>query len=121
PASVCESSHEAISRHFRRVLLRSPERLATLNAPASLSEIYCRKRGHRATRTQRVNCQRDDEKENKIPLPERNLFAHGPADRTCSQNCTAIKRETFAQPAYVCKEGPSREYTDEREEVEEAG
>src|SRR5207249_10387266 len=82
-ASVEVSGDEQFPCDFRRVVLRSPDGLATLNAPASLSEIYCRKRGHRATRTQRVKRKRDGEKEDNIPLPEKNLFAHGPADRTC--------------------------------------
>ena len=82
-ASVGVSGDEQFSRDFRRILPRSPDGLATLNAPAGLSEIYCRKRRHRATRTQRVKRKRDGEKQNKIPLRERNLFVHGPADRTC--------------------------------------
>ena len=82
-ASVGVSGDEQFSRDFRRILPRSPDGLATLNAPAGLSEIYCRKRRHRATRTQRVKRKGDGEKQNKIPLRERNLFVHGPADRTC--------------------------------------
>ncbi len=76
-ASVGVSRDEQFSRNFRRVLLRSPDGLATLNAPAGISEIYCRKRGHRATRTQRVKRKQDGEKQNKIPLREGILFGPG--------------------------------------------
>jgi len=119
-ASVEVSGDEQFPCDFRRVVLRSPDGLATLNAPASLSEIYCRKRGHRATRTQRVKRKRDGEKEDNIPLPEKNLFAHGPADRTCFTKLHGNQARNFCAASVCLQEGPSREYTDEREEAEGA-
>jgi len=120
-ASVGVSGDEQFSRDFRRILPRSPDGLATLNAPAGLSEIYCRKRRHRATRTQRVKRKGDGEKQNKIPLRERNLFVHGPADRTCFTKLHGNQARNFCAASAGLLDGSSREYTDEREEAEEAG